>query len=164
MSTSCDHGMNYEAALDALYSPLHQAQTTEAIEKSAARRTTTVSDMRRYLARIGLYNPTGQNVISEKTLIHITGTKGKGSTAAFCESLLRYQGKRTGLFTSPHLVDIRERIRLDGRPVSKAVFARAYWTIRLLLESYASSDREEDDLPPYPGYFRMLTLMVCDVT
>jgi folylpolyglutamate synthase len=47
-------------------------------------------------------------------VIHVTGTKGKGSTCAFVESILRSAGYRTGLFTSPHLWDVRERIRIDG--------------------------------------------------
>lgn len=56
--------------------------------------------------------------------IHIAGTKGKGSTAHLAEAILRQAGYRTGLYTSPHLVDMRERIRLDGIPVSTKEFAR----------------------------------------
>ena len=52
----------------------------------------------------------------------ITGTNGKGSTAAFLEAMLRASGLRTGLFTSPHLVDVRERIRIDGALVSPERF------------------------------------------
>ena len=55
--------------------------------------------------------------------IHIAGTKGKGSTAAMCASVLSAQGYRTGLYTSPHLHTFRERIRLDGTPVSEDEFA-----------------------------------------
>ena len=51
-------------------------------------------------------------------VIHVTGTNGKSSTARMIESLLRSFGLRTGLFTSPHLVDARERICLDGEPIS----------------------------------------------
>jgi dihydrofolate synthase/folylpolyglutamate synthase len=51
--------------------------------------------------------------------VHIAGTKGKGSVAAMVESTLRAAGLRTGLFTSPHLVSFRERLRVDGRPVSE---------------------------------------------
>jgi dihydrofolate synthase / folylpolyglutamate synthase len=56
--------------------------------------------------------------------LHIAGTKGKGSTAAFCEEIARAAGLATGTYCSPHLVDLRERIRLDGRLVSKSLFAR----------------------------------------
>jgi dihydrofolate synthase / folylpolyglutamate synthase len=57
--------------------------------------------------------------------LHIAGTKGKGSTAHMAEAILREAGYRTGLYTSPHLVDMRERIRLDGVPVGEAEFTRA---------------------------------------
>ncbi|MCE2404010.1 MAG: bifunctional folylpolyglutamate synthase/dihydrofolate synthase [Dehalococcoidia bacterium] len=55
--------------------------------------------------------------------VHVAGTKGKGSTAAMCSSVLSRQGYRTGLFTSPHLHTFRERIRLDSNPVPEAEFA-----------------------------------------
>jgi dihydrofolate synthase / folylpolyglutamate synthase len=51
--------------------------------------------------------------------IHVSGTNGKGSTSAMIESVLRAQGYRTGLYTSPHLVDFRERIKVDGEKISK---------------------------------------------
>ena len=59
-------------------------------------------------------------------VIHITGTNGKTSTARMIESLLRARGLRTGLFTSPHLSSIRERIVVDGEPVSAEAFVTAY--------------------------------------
>ncbi|HNZ38309.1 MAG TPA: folylpolyglutamate synthase/dihydrofolate synthase family protein [Candidatus Latescibacteria bacterium] len=55
--------------------------------------------------------------------VHIAGTKGKGSVAIYCEALLRASGIRTGLFTSPHLVDFRERIRVNGARISESLFA-----------------------------------------
>jgi len=51
-------------------------------------------------------------------VIHLTGTNGKGSTAAMIESLLRADGLRTGRFTSPHLMSVTERITIDGEPIS----------------------------------------------
>jgi dihydrofolate synthase/folylpolyglutamate synthase len=62
--------------------------------------------------------------------LHIAGTNGKGSTAAFCESGLRATGKRVGLYTSPHLVSVRERTQIDRRPISEADFAAGMETIR----------------------------------
>lgn len=56
--------------------------------------------------------------------IHIAGTKGKGSTAAFCSSALSAAGFHTGLYTSPHLQDFCERIRLDGAPISQEEFVQ----------------------------------------
>jgi dihydrofolate synthase / folylpolyglutamate synthase len=55
--------------------------------------------------------------------IHIAGTNGKGSTAAYVESILRTSGFRVGLFTSPHLLDFSERIQIDRVPISKTDFA-----------------------------------------
>ena len=51
-------------------------------------------------------------------VIHVTGTNGKTSTARMTETLLRSRGLRTGLFTSPHLSSIRERIAVDGEPLN----------------------------------------------
>ena len=55
--------------------------------------------------------------------IHIAGTKGKGSTAAMIESILRAAGRRTGLYTSPHLHTFRERMRVNGEPISRESLA-----------------------------------------
>jgi len=59
-------------------------------------------------------------------VIHITGTNGKTSTARMTDALLRARGLRTGRFTSPHLVSIRERIAVDGAPVDPERFVAAY--------------------------------------
>jgi dihydrofolate synthase/folylpolyglutamate synthase len=58
--------------------------------------------------------------------VHVAGTNGKGSTCAMIESALRRPGFRTGLFTSPHLAEPTERIRIDGRPISADRFAEAF--------------------------------------
>src|SRR3954470_13202271 len=73
--------------------------------------------MRRLLAALG--NP-------ERAFLslHIAGTKGKGSTAHLAEAILRAAGHRTGLYTSPHLVDMRERIRRNGVPIGEEAFTR----------------------------------------
>src|SRR5579862_3176144 len=59
-------------------------------------------------------------------VIHITGTNGKTSTARMTDALLRGRGLRTGRFTSPHLVSIRERIVIDGAPISPERFVEVY--------------------------------------
>src|SRR5687768_2932000 len=56
-------------------------------------------------------------------LVHVTGTKGKGSTCAMLASVLRAAGYRVGLFTSPHLTHVEERIQVDGVPISRAELA-----------------------------------------
>ena len=67
--------------------------------------------------------------------VHIAGTKGKGSTAAMCASVLTQAGYRTGLFTSPHLHTFCERIRLDGQPVDELVFANLVAKVWPAIES-----------------------------
>jgi folylpolyglutamate synthase/dihydrofolate synthase len=67
-------------------------------------------------------------------VIHITGTNGKTSTARMTETLLRVRGLRTGLFTSPHLTTIRERICIDGEPLSAERFVEVYREIEPYLK------------------------------
>ncbi len=75
-------------------------------------------------------------------VIHIAGTNGKTSTARIIESLMREQGLKTGLFTSPSLESITERVQIDGEPVSPVRFAEAYEDIApflTLLDEQAES-------------------------
>ena len=155
-----------DSALSALFSAVHQSTTKEAIQKAAQRRTLTCHDMQYYWNCLDWPQSRSIAAQKKKKVIHITGTKGKGSTACFCESILRHHGYQTGLFTSPHLIDIRERIRWNGLPIHPNLFAKAYWKIRNDLERCAKKrkhhdeNRQEDNFPPVlPGYFRMLTLM-----
>jgi dihydrofolate synthase / folylpolyglutamate synthase len=62
--------------------------------------------------------------------IHIAGTNGKGSAAAMSESILRHAGLVTGLYTSPHLVRVEERMRINGKPIAPSFFARLATRIR----------------------------------
>ena len=127
---------DYDSAVAALYSPQHQSSTKEALAKSAARRTRTISDMRTYLQRAQIYAWKS----TKPKILHVTGTKGKGSTACLCEGILRERyGLCTGLFTSPHLIHVQERIRINGRPISKQVLGQAYWRVRRRLEEAALS-------------------------
>ena len=80
--------------------------------------------------------------------VHIAGTNGKGSTAAFVESILRDAGFRTGLNTSPHLERINERFRINGQEIGDEHFAAAFTRIysvieQLLAEAEALIDRME---------------------
>ncbi|KAG7374947.1 bifunctional folylpolyglutamate synthase/ dihydrofolate synthase [Nitzschia inconspicua] len=158
----------YQSAVEALLSPLHQASSKEAIQNSAQRRVKTVHDMRYYWNKILRGNDHQQQQQQEEEqykytvkLIHITGTKGKGSTACMAESILRHHGYKTGLFTSPHLITVRERIRWNGKPIHPWIFGRVYWKLRKALElDGLKDDLDSEDRPPaLPGYFRMLTLM-----
>lgn len=60
----------------------------------------------------------------ELRIIHVAGSKGKGSTAAMLASVLRQAGYRTGLFTSPHLSKAEQRVQVDGQPISPAEFCQ----------------------------------------
>ena len=94
-----------------------------------------------------------KNQLNKLRVIHVTGTKGKGSTCAMTESILRSSGYSTGLFTSPHLWDVRERIRVNGRPVDKRVFVAAFDDLWAKLES------KGDERVGVPAYFKFLTLL-----
>lgn len=68
-------------------------------------------------------------------VIHVAGTNGKGSTCAFIDSVARASGMRTGLFTSPHLIDYRERIKVAGQEISEEDCTRHLIALRELCES-----------------------------
>jgi dihydrofolate synthase / folylpolyglutamate synthase len=87
--------------------------------------------------------------------VHIAGTNGKGSTAAFVESILRKAGFRTGLNTSPHLERINERIRVDGQEISDQAFAETLTRIQALIEELLA----EGKLRAHPTYFECVTAM-----
>ena len=69
-------------------------------------------------------------------VIHVAGTNGKGSTCALIDSLARSQGLRVGLFTSPHLVDFRERFRVNGEMISEETTAKYLTEIKELVENW----------------------------
>ena len=85
--------------------------------------------------------------------LHIAGTKGKGSTAAMAASILTAAGHRTGLYTSPHLVSFRERIRIDGKMISEADVLALVDEIRPIVEGM-----RESEIGP-PSFFEAYTLM-----
>jgi dihydrofolate synthase/folylpolyglutamate synthase len=86
---------------------------------------------------------------------HIAGTNGKGSTAAILEAILHDAGLRTGLYTSPHLERINERIRLNSEPVSDEIFATAWTRVHASIESLMASGK----LLAHPTYFECVTAM-----
>src|SRR6266436_4430053 len=87
--------------------------------------------------------------------VHIAGTNGKGSTAAFLESILRCAGFRTGLNTSPHLEKINERIRINGEEIGDESFAATFTRIQVLIEELLASAK----LRAHPTYFECVTAM-----
>eukprot|EP00884_Botryococcus_braunii_P023662 jgi/Botrbrau1/9980/Bobra.0012s0071.2 len=101
-----------------------------------------------YLQKLGL-----DQRLMDYNVVHVAGTKGKGSTCAMVERILRESGYKTGLFTSPHLIDLRERFRINGEPVDIPIFLRQFWWVYNGLEG-----TKTDDLR-HPPYFRFLTLV-----
>jgi dihydrofolate synthase/folylpolyglutamate synthase len=85
--------------------------------------------------------------------IHIAGTNGKGSTAAFLESILRHAGYRTGLYTSPHLERINERIRVNGQEIPDAAFASVFSQIHHTIEQLLA----DGTLRAHPTFFECVT-------
>lgn len=86
----------------------------------------------------------------------IAGTNGKGSTAATLASIAQAAGYRTGLYTSPHLLRVNERIQIDGEPISDAEFAIMYDRV----EAVAAKLVAGGELPWHPSFFEMLTAMM----
>jgi dihydrofolate synthase / folylpolyglutamate synthase len=83
----------------------------------------------------------------------IAGTNGKGSTAATLASILRASGLKTGLYTSPHLMRINERIRVNGQEISDDDFARLHGEV----DGAAEKLVERAELPWHPSFFEMMT-------
>lgn len=114
----------YQKSLDYLYTFVDYS-LTRSIRYSP--KTFDLDRMRRFVEELG--NP--QQAFRS---IHIAGTKGKGSTAAFCAGALRAAGYRVGLYTSPHLSDYSERIQVNGQPIAHADFVTLVDELRPRLE------------------------------
>jgi dihydrofolate synthase/folylpolyglutamate synthase len=91
----------------------------------------------------------------EGRFIHVAGTNGKGSTCAMIEAGLRASGVRTGLYTSPHLIEPTERIQIAGQPITQDQFAEAFTEVHELAERMLPAG--EIDL--HPTYFETVTAM-----
>lgn len=87
--------------------------------------------------------------------VHVAGTNGKGSTSAMVEAIARNAGLRVGLYTSPHLVEITERIRVNGAEIRPADFARLATRVRAVSERLVA----DGTLPAPPTYFEQVTAL-----
>ena len=87
------------------------------------------------------------------TSVQIAGTNGKGSTAAMLDSICRAAGIKTGLYTSPHLVSITERIRIAGSEITRGDFARHATTVRAVAEDLLA----RNEIEALPTFFEHVT-------
>ncbi|MDN4475736.1 folylpolyglutamate synthase/dihydrofolate synthase family protein [Demequina sp. SYSU T00192] len=90
-------------------------------------------------------------------VVHLTGTNGKTSTARMTESLVREHGLRTGLFTSPHLTTVRERIQIDGEPIEREDFVRLWLDVAPIIHMVDARSVEAGG--PRMSFFEVLTVL-----
>src|SRR5438105_7467310 len=109
LSPDCEMPLSYEDALAQMYALGHELAATPSHKFDLAH-------MRVLLGALG-------HPHNKLKCVLIAGTNGKGSTAATLASILQASGLKTGLYTSPHLIRINERIRLNGSPISDDQFA-----------------------------------------
>jgi dihydrofolate synthase / folylpolyglutamate synthase len=129
----------YESAVNKLLALGHEL---------ASNRKFDLAHMRRLAEALGNSQRKLQSVL-------IAGTNGKGSTAATLASIVQTAGYRTGLYTSPHLLRVNERIQINQEPISDAEFAVIYDRV----ERCAHELVERGELPWHPSFFEMLTAM-----
>ena len=143
---------SYQDAIQLLNTLQSNASTIEMLKKNKKfLNQQSLPEMKDYLHRLG-YTVSDLNRLN---IIHISGTKGKGSTAAFCNSILS-QKLKVGLYTSPHIKHVRERIQIGGHSLSKESFTQYFFQVWDALESSTPS---EPTYPMKPMYFRYLTLL-----
>jgi folylpolyglutamate synthase len=161
----CFHIMpekNYAAAIAALNTLQSNAATLAKVRKDSGRDDDkdSIPDMLQWIRKMD-YKPSDFRVLNA---IHISGTKGKGSTSAFVSSILcQYlqteptspKLHKIGLFTSPHLRFVRERIQIDGEPVSETLFSKYFFEVWNKLSGVGDGTK--------PSYFRFLTVMCLHV-
>ncbi len=127
----------------------------------------TPSECRDYLGRLqhfgiklGLENVTTLcaalgNPQNQFLSIHVAGTNGKGSVSAMLAGIMRAHGLRTGLYTSPHLARVEERIRVDGKTVAPARFRDLLTRLKGVIDGLMAGGR----LVYHPTYFEVLTAL-----
>lgn len=122
---------DYPAAIEYLYGQINYERTAES--KPYAFRLRRMRDLLEMLALKGVAG-------ADLPVVHIAGTKGKGSTATMVAAMLTASGLRTGLYTSPHLIDLEERFVVDGQCASKPDVANLVAAVRDAAGCLASSD------------------------
>ncbi|XP_036444712.1 folylpolyglutamate synthase, mitochondrial isoform X2 [Colossoma macropomum] len=146
--------MEYQDAVCTLNTLQTNASALDQVRRERGHPEIQLQAMRGFLQRAGLT----VEELDHLNIIHVTGTKGKGSTCAFTEQILRNYGFRTGFYSSPHLVQVRERIRINGRPIGKDLFTKYFWQVYNRLD-----ETKETHGGTMPAYFRFLTILAFHV-
>ncbi len=133
--------MSYEASVQQLYALGHELASTPSHKFDLAY-------VREMLSALG-------NPERRFPSVLIAGTNGKGSTAATLASILRAAGYKAGLYSSPHLININERIRVNGEAIADVEFSEIHDRI----EQVAQRLLQEQRLPWHPSFFEILTVM-----
>jgi dihydrofolate synthase / folylpolyglutamate synthase len=133
--------MSYDSVVAALYELGHELSRTPSHKFDLAH-------MRVVLDALGNPHTRFRSVL-------IAGTNGKGSTAATLSSIIHAAGKKTALYTSPHLIRVNERIRVNGAPISDDDFTSTYQRVEQKAEELVG----KGSLPWHPSFFEMLTAM-----
>ncbi|XP_061554902.1 folylpolyglutamate synthase, mitochondrial [Phycodurus eques] len=147
-------GMEYQDAICTLNTLQTNANALAQVRRERSNPELQLQAMRGFLERAGVT----VKELDHLNIIHVTGTKGKGSTCAFTEQILRGYGFRTGFYSSPHLVQVRERIRINGQPIAKDRFTKYFWQVYGLLDE--TKDAHNGTMP---AYFRFLTILAFHV-
>src|SRR5580698_7611814 len=136
--------MSYTAALSSLHARVGELHAAP----GEPRRMFRLEEMRTLVEALGHPERRFRSIL-------IAGTNGKGSTAATLASILQSAGIRTGLYTSPHLARVNERVRINGEPISDDDFARHYFRV----DDCANRLVTEGKLPASPSFFEALTAL-----
>ncbi|KPI86997.1 folylpolyglutamate synthetase (FPGS) [Leptomonas seymouri] len=137
------------------------ADAVEVVSKMTSRKPNRCPDgfetTKLFLDRLG-FTP----ILERIRFVHISGTKGKGTTSAYTAALLQAYGFKVGLFTSPHLTDVRERIVVDGRVLDETAYARYFFDFHDMYEAmrYSNSQLDRDIASPSrANFFRFMFLL-----
>lgn len=109
-----------------------------------------LTDTEKFLERIDGFS---MKSLDNLSVIHVAGSKGKGSVCSYTDAILREHNVKTGLFTSPHLMSVTERIQLRGKSISKQLFTEYFWEVFDALQMKKDNDFD------LPTYFKFLQIM-----
>ncbi len=138
--------MSYAQAIEGLHALGHELAASTGAGAGTPRRKFDLNQMRVLAAALGSPEQQFPSVL-------IAGTNGKGSTAAMLASIVQTANHRVGLYTSPHLARVNERIQVDGVPISDDDFARLYFRV----DETAARLIAEGRLPQHPSFFETMT-------